>query len=60
MRASWIFSKNDVIANLGVILAGLMVNFWQSQIPDLVTGMVIAILVLLGGVQILKEVSDVK
>ena len=24
MRASWIFSKNDVIANLGVILAGCL------------------------------------
>ena len=26
MRASWIFSKNDVIANLGVILAGGLVQ----------------------------------
>ena len=25
MKASWIFSANDVIANLGVILAGLLV-----------------------------------
>ena len=60
MRASWIFSKNDVIANLGVISAGVMVSLSQSQIPDLITGMAIAILVLRGGVQILREVREAK
>lgn len=60
MRASWIFSKNDVIANLGVIVAGVMVNLSQSQIPDLITGMAIAILVLRGGVQIRQEVRNAK
>lgn len=60
MRASWIFSKNDVIANLGVIVAGVMVNLSHSQIPDLIVGTVIAILVLRGGGQILKEVRKEK
>ena len=60
MRASWIFSKNDVIANVAVILAGVMVNLFHSQIPDLITGMAIAILVLRGGVQIWQEAHDEK
>lgn len=55
MRASWIFSKNDVITNLSVILAGLLVMCLQSQLPDLVIGVAIAILVLRGGLQILKD-----
>ncbi|NJL03218.1 MAG: cation transporter [Spirulinaceae cyanobacterium SM2_1_0] len=54
MRASWIFSKNDVIANLSVIGAGLLVNVFQSRLPDLVIGLAIAILVLRGGIQILR------
>lgn len=60
MRASWIFSKNDVIANLGVIAAGVMVSLSQSQIPDLIAGMAITILVLRGGFQILREARDAK
>jgi len=60
MRASWIFSKNDVIANLAVIIAGLLVTILQSQLPDLIIGLAIAILVLRGGVQILKEARGEK
>lgn len=55
MRATWIFSRNDVIANLGVILGGILVLCFQSEIPDLVIGFVIACVVLQGGVQILRE-----
>ncbi|MCU0524988.1 MAG: cation transporter [Elainella sp. Prado103] len=55
LRASWIFSKNDVIANLGVIGAGLLVHQLQSQIPDLVVGLLITLLVLRGGIQIVQD-----
>lgn len=54
MRASWIFSTNDVIANLGVILAGLLVTWTHSHLPDLLVGAAIAIVVLIGAVRILK------
>lgn len=54
MRASWIFSKNDVIANLGVIVAGVLVTVTQSQLPDLMIGLAVAIFVMKGGIQILK------
>jgi len=55
MRATWIFSRNDVIANVGVIVAGALVALLQSPIPDLVIGMLIACVVLNGGIQILRE-----
>lgn len=55
MRASWIFSTNDVLANLGVILAGALVYTIGSRMPDLVIGLIIALLVARGGVQILRE-----
>lgn len=55
MRASWIFSRNDVIANLGVILAGALVAWTGSRLPDLAIGVTVAAVVLWGGVQIIRE-----
>ena len=57
MRASWIFSTNDVIANLGVIIAGALVLATGSRYPDLIIGSIIAGVVLRGGIQILKEAN---
>jgi Co/Zn/Cd efflux system component len=55
MRASWIFSKNDVIANTGVILAGVLVYWLQSRWPDLIIGLLIVSVVIRGGFTILSE-----
>ncbi len=54
MRASWIFSTNDVIANVGVILAGFLVAWTGSHLPDLVVGLIIALVVLSGAIRILR------
>jgi cation diffusion facilitator family transporter len=58
MRASWIFSKNDVIANVGVMLAGALVAMTDSRVPDLVIGIVVALVVFRGGLQILKDAKN--
>jgi cation diffusion facilitator family transporter len=55
MRASWIFSRNDVIANTGVIIGGTIVYITESRWPDLIIGTVIAIIVLFGAWQIFRE-----
>jgi len=55
MRASWIFSKNDVIANSGVILAGALVWWSGSRWPDLIIGLLIVAVVLRGALQIIAE-----
>jgi Co/Zn/Cd efflux system component len=54
MRASMIFTSNDVLINLGVIAAGAMVFWLNSRIPDLVIGTLIFVLVSIGAVRILK------
>jgi Co/Zn/Cd efflux system component len=59
MRASVIFSTNDTLANLGVILAGLLVAWSGSPIPDLVIGTGISLLVLRGGQRILRDARTV-
>ncbi|MDH5229791.1 MAG: cation transporter [Gammaproteobacteria bacterium] len=58
MRASWIFSKNDVIANLGILLAAGLVYLFESNWPDLLVGAVVAIVVIRGGIQILRESNN--
>lgn len=60
MRASWIFSKNDVIANLGIIIGGVLVNGLDSRFPDIVIGLMIAIIVIRGGIEIIKEANREK
>jgi Co/Zn/Cd efflux system component len=55
MRASVIFSANDVIANIGVILSGILVLIFKSRYPDLIIGLIIAALVFRGGIRIINE-----
>ncbi len=54
MRASMIFTSNDVVVNLGVIVAGGLVYFTQSAYPDLIVGLIIFLIVAGGAVRILK------
>lgn len=54
IRASLIFSSNDVIINLGVIVAGIMVWLTASPLPDLVIGCVVFVLVSCGAWRILR------
>lgn len=55
MRASWIFSKNDVIANTCVIISGALVYLLESRLPDLFVGTIIVIVVLRGGITIIAD-----
>ncbi|HAQ71660.1 MAG TPA: cation transporter [Flavobacteriales bacterium] len=54
MQASAIFTSNDIIINLGVILAGGLVYYFESKIPDLVIGSVVFIIVFRGATRILR------
>ncbi|MEH6388461.1 MAG: sodium:proton antiporter, partial [Pseudomonas profundi] len=53
MKASWIFSANDVLINLGVIVAGALVAWTGSSYPDLVIGTLVGLIVLNGARRIL-------
>lgn len=54
MRASMIFTSNDVIINIGVIIAGALVLLLNSGIPDLVIGSIVFVIVINGAIRILK------
>lgn len=54
MKASMIFTSNDVIINLGVIVAAILVNGFDSNKPDLIIGSIVFILVIQGAIRILQ------
>ncbi|MDR0871972.1 MAG: cation transporter [Prevotellaceae bacterium] len=45
IQASMIFTSNDIIINLGVITAGVLVNWLHSSYPDLIIGTIVFIIV---------------
>ena len=54
IQASVIFSANDVIVNIGVIVAGLLVGLLNSNAPDLIIGIIVFLIVIRGAIRILK------
>lgn len=54
IRASILFSANDVLINLGVVVAALGVWVFRASWPDLVVGLFIFALVIRGGLRILR------
>lgn len=55
LRATWIFTRADVVANVGVILAGLLVLWLSSPYPDFVIGALIGLYVIKEAAEILLE-----
>lgn len=51
-KASIIFTSNDVIINIGVIAAAGLVFWLRSNIPDLIIGAVVFVLVIRGALRI--------
>ena len=54
MKATMIFTSNDIIINTGVILAGILVLVTQSKYPDLIIGAIVFLIVVRGAFRILK------
>lgn len=58
LRASWIFTRSDVIANLGVIIAGVLVHTLESRWPDLIVGAAITTVIAMGGLEIMRQAGS--
>ena len=54
MQASAIFTSNDIIVNGGVILAGVLVFWFDSKLPDLIIGAIVFSFVIRGAIKILQ------
>lgn len=55
LRATWLFTRADVVANMGVILAGLFVLWLSSPYPDFIISTLIGLYVIKEAVEILGD-----
>jgi len=55
LRATWLFTRADVVANLGVILAGLLILWLGVPYPDFVIGTLIGLYVIKEAIEILLD-----
>ena len=55
MRSTWLCSRNDIIANLSVIIAAGGVKVFDSSWPDILIGVAIAALFLRSAITVLHE-----
>jgi cation diffusion facilitator family transporter len=55
MRSTWICSRNDMLSNIGILIAAALVYLLGKNWPDIVVGGVIAVLVLTSSFTILSE-----
>lgn len=54
MKASMIFTSNDVIINSGVVLAAILVLITESKYPDLIIGGIVFLIVVRGAIRMLN------
>ena len=55
MRSAWLCSRNDVLANIGVLLAAAGVTWTNSSWPDLIVGVALSALILKSSIEILRD-----
>lgn len=55
MSSTWLCSRNDLIANVGVLFAGYLTYVLASRWPDIIVGVLIAALFLKSAIQIIRE-----
>ena len=57
LRATWIFTRADVVANLAILVASLLVFITDSRYPDLVVGFGIGLYVIREALEILRDAA---
>ena len=55
MRSTWLCSRNDIIANLSVLVAAIGVTMLDASWPDILVGVGIAALFLKSAFTVLRE-----
>ncbi|MCE7056507.1 cation transporter [Algoriphagus sp. AGSA1] len=60
MKASMVFTSNDMLVNLGIVLSGVGVMVFNSPLPDLIISLIVVGVVLQGGWKILKQAQSAR
>lgn len=57
-KASAIFTSNDSLVNLAIVLSGALVMWLDSKLPDLILGLLVSAIAANGGREILSEAAS--
>jgi len=60
VKASWIFTMNDMLANVGIVVSGIAVMILKSPVPDLLIGLLVVAIVIKGGWEILEHAREAR
>lgn len=55
MRGAWLAARNDVLANILIVAAGLITLWWVSVWPDVATGVIIGIINLAAAREVFEQ-----
>lgn len=55
MRATWVCTRNDMINNVGVLSAAGLVYWLSSPLPDIIIGLMIAVIVMRSAWGVIRE-----
>jgi cation diffusion facilitator family transporter len=55
MRSTWLCSRNDIIANIAVLIAAVLVKILGAGWPDILVGAAIAVLFLRSALSVLRD-----
>lgn len=58
MRATWVCTRNDMINNIGVLIAAGLVYWLSSPLPDIIIGVVIAFIVMRSAWGVIREARE--
>lgn len=58
IRSAWICSRNDLLANTGVLVGGLLVTATASKWPDIIIALAIGCYVLKSAISVLRESKE--
>jgi Co/Zn/Cd efflux system component len=59
MHSAWVCSRNDVVGNVGVLVAAIGVALTSSPWPDIVVGLLVAGIFVRSAIQVIREASRV-
>jgi cation diffusion facilitator family transporter len=55
MHSVWVCSRNDIVANISVLVSAACVWFWHSGWPDIIIGAALAVFILRSSVLVLRR-----
>ncbi len=58
MRATWVCTRNDMINNVGVLIAAGLVYWLSSPLPDIIIGLIIAVIVMRSAWGVILEAKN--